>query len=832
MAPAFPSLGRVPRVVAAGAVAVVLAATALGTATALRTLGAVGRPFPGFVMWPNAVIAPVNLAHWPSPSGIYLREVTHVNGVAIGSAEDVHAIVEGLPSGTPVAYTVRSGATVREVVVPTQRMGMRDWLLGCGLALLNGFVFLGAGLCLWVLRPREPVARPLLYLCACIAVLTLTGIDSPEPVLRVLIVALAFLPAASINVTLTFPSLHPLARHGRLAYVAAAVLAVALQGTLWRPQLFARLVVVPLALAGVSQVSFLGRLAREFLAPRSPLGRERARVMTLTTLALIGLPSLTYTIAAVGGMGIGLNAGLFTASLFPITIAWAVVQHDLFEIDAVVKRGTYYLVFTGLVAAAYVAGAVVFNVALRAETVRDSAALPVVFAIAVLLLLNPLRTRLQTFVDRVFFGAHYDGARALALAGSSLAEALERRQIDRIVRASLDTTIPNTCTRLFATQGGGREPVEIGSGCVLPAVLTGPLAEGRLLTTFDSLECYPDPATHDRVRRALRQLDLELAVPIQLRGTLVGVLAVGAKRSGLYYTPADVEFLRALAHAAAIALQNAHGYEQLASLNRDLEGRVRERTRALQQAEGQLVQSEKMASLGRLVAGVAHEINNPVSFIASSVAPLRRRLARAREGATPETARLLAEADEIVGIMARGAERTAAVVRDLRSFSRLQETALKPVDLHGGLEVTLRLLEARWHDRIAVHREYGTLPLVECDAGQINQVFMNLLANACDAVESGGNIWVTTRADAGHVTVAVRDDGHGIPADALGRIFEPFFTTKPIGQGTGLGLAISHGVVAAHGGRIEVDSEPGHGSTFRVVLPITAAGTEPQAVAS
>jgi two-component system NtrC family sensor kinase len=237
----------------------------------------------------------------------------------------------------------------------------------------------------------------------------------------------------------------------------------------------------------------------------------------------------------------------------------------------------------------------------------------------------------------------------------------------------------------------------------------------------------------------------------------------------------------------------------------------------------QLVQSEKMASLGRLVAGVAHEINNPVSFIASSVVPLRRRLEKAAGAPAAEATKMLREAGEIVDIMARGAERTVAIVKDLRSFSRLHEATRKLVDLHEGLEVTLRLLEARFRDRITIHRQYGTLPLVECDPGQVNQVFMNVLANACDAIDGRGNVWVSTEADGEAVTVAIRDDGRGMPADVLGRIFDPFFTTKDVGAGTGLGLAISHGVVEAHGGRIEVESAPGAGATFRIVLPLSAA---------
>ncbi len=544
---------------------------------------------------------------------------------------------------------------------------------------------------------------------------------------------------------------------------------------------------------------------------------------------------------ATTALTVAMNVAAFTPFLFALSLAYAIVKHDLLEIDAMVKRGAYYLLLSGAVGAAYVSAIVVFNSLLKASAITDSPAFPVLFTFVVLLVFNPVRTRLQAFVDRVFFRTRYDGARVLASVGADLASALTRDQIAALVRGCVNDAIPNGGTRLFVGSAAAGELAEVGSGALVPAELLGPLAGGRVLTAFDPLEQYPDAATHEAVRAALGRLGAEIAVPLQLRGELVGVLTAGPKRSGLFYTAGDAEFLRALAHQAGIALQNAASYEALVELNARLEERVLERTAQLEQAnhelgqayaelqnaEVQLVQSEKMASLGRLVAGVAHEINNPVSFIATSVAPLKRRLEKAAETAPKEVANLLAEAQDIVGVMARGAERTAAIVKDLRSFSRLGEASRKSVDLHEGLEVSLRLLESRWRDRIAIHRDYGSLPHVECDPGQMNQVFMNVLANACDAIRGPGNIWVTTRAAAGTVTVTIRDDGGGMPPEVMSRVFEPFFTTKDVGGGTGLGLSISHGVVAAHGGRIEVESAPGAGATLRIVLPVAAGAVVP-----
>jgi signal transduction histidine kinase len=450
----------------------------------------------------------------------------------------------------------------------------------------------------------------------------------------------------------------------------------------------------------------------------------------------------------------------------------------------------------------------------------------------VLLFFNPIRSRLQAFVDRVFYRTRYDGAQVLARVGSELSSALTREHIAALVRGTVDEAIPNPGSRLFVGEPG-TAPAEVGGRTVVPAAVVSSLSRGRVVTAFDSPESYPSEAQHDAVRRALSDLGAEVVVPLVHRGSLVGALAVGPKRSGLFFTAGDAEFLRALAHQASVSLENARTYEALVELNASLERRVRERTEQLESsntelanalhdlkaAQVQLVQSEKMASLGRLVAGVAHEINNPVSFISSSIPALQRRLERAKEQAPPAVGAVLGEVDEIVGVMARGAERTATIVKDLRTFSRINEATRKATDLNEGLEVSLRLLESQWRERITVHRDFGELPLVDCDPGQINQVFMNVLSNACEAIAERGNIWVETRATDDEVVVTVRDDGHGIPREALERIFDPFFTTKDVGEGTGLGLAISQSIVLAHGGRLDVQSTPQCGATFRVILP-------------
>lgn len=279
----------------------------------------------------------------------------------------------------------------------------------------------------------------------------------------------------------------------------------------------------------------------------------------------------------------------------------------------------------------------------------------------------------------------------------------------------------------------------------------------------------------------------------------------------------------------------------------DLERRNEELRRSkaeLERLQAQIIQSEKMASLGQLAAGVAHELNNPAGFLygniellAESARGLERLLALYDAAPLPDEAaaevralkdetdyeNVLADLGSIISDCREGAERIRDVVQNLRTFSRLDEAEFKKVDIHESIESTLRLL-ARYYsaDKISLVRDYGDLPPVDCYAGQLNQVWLNLLVNAAYAVRRGGEVRIETRREGDAVVVAVSDTGDGIAPEHLPRIFDPFFTTKPVGEGTGLGLSVTYGIVERHHGRIAVASRPGHGTTFTVTLPVDA----------
>ena len=271
----------------------------------------------------------------------------------------------------------------------------------------------------------------------------------------------------------------------------------------------------------------------------------------------------------------------------------------------------------------------------------------------------------------------------------------------------------------------------------------------------------------------------------------------------------------------------------------------------LEDAHNQLLQSEKMASIGQLAAGVAHEINNPISYVNSNLGALQQyvgQLLQLIARYEQHDAQLPSETRDAIDALKReidldylrndvgdllaeslgGLQRVKRIVQDLKDFSHISDSEMQWANLEDGLESTLNVVWNELKYKAEVVRDYGHLPEVECIPSQLNQVFMNLLVNASQAIAEHGVITIRTRQEGGNACLEISDSGSGIPQAIINRIFDPFFTTKPVGTGTGLGLSITHGIIRKHHGRIEVSSEMGKGSTFRIVLPIRQEKPEQQ----
>ena len=350
--------------------------------------------------------------------------------------------------------------------------------------------------------------------------------------------------------------------------------------------------------------------------------------------------------------------------------------------------------------------------------------------------------------------------------------------------------------------------------------------------------------------------------PLKLDNRVIGALSINRIGNQKAYTEDDLEYGGILVNLITVVIENAQlhieqqqrldALEQAEAQSRNSHNELQMAYRQLQDTQGQLLQSEKLASIGQLAAGVAHEINNPIGYVYSNLGSLQKYLQdiflvieayekiESLPGLHEETlaeihraknivdfAFLKEDIAELMSESREGITRVKKIVQNLKDFSHVDsDDNWQWADLHLGLDSTLSIVWNEIKYKAEVIKEYGEIPEVECLPSQLNQVFMNLLVNASHAINEQGTITIRTAAEGDLVWVEVTDTGAGIEPELMNKIFDPFFTTKPVGTGTGLGLSVSYSIIQKHCGSISVVSESGKGTTFRITLPVKRS--EPQ----
>ncbi len=834
------------RSTAALALAWALVAILLSLAAALRAPeDELRHPFVAARLGASAVI------QWLSPAAAATAaevgdRVLEVNGEPFLSARQ--RSLADLREGVATTYLLRkrdgSRLTVRIPPISAAEARTPLSLLFQVLLTLVAAIYLVTGGTVWWLRPDRAGAWALLLFCSTVAVQLSNTIhvDSILWAWSRMTINTPLMGATVFHLFTTYPLEPPWVVRNRrvqlLPYAAAFLLILAglLEGPLGLP-------------AGLSSgAAFIFTLSL-FVGSIVVLGIERSRhgggplkdaadVMFLSALVSLVPVLLVFAAELVLETPLPYYLALLWVFVFPMAVGYGIVRRKLFDIRNVAKTSAAYGAATLGITLAFAFVITSADTLVSGFGVGERSAQVVLLFVAILLF-NPVRSRMQALVDRFFDRDRAAYRVAVREISEAMVSMLSFNEIaDRILVALTDSMGVNHAMVLLAADDGK---------ALRPIASRGDWDEGALameipadhpiwkhlwmrrddLTRMDFDDQY-DVERRELCRDVFDTMEIELLVPILYGVDLLGVIAVGRKRSGDRLMADDRLLLRTLANQSSIAIENAKAFDEIAKLNETLEARVEERTSELRDTQAQLTQAEKRKSLGQLVAGVAHELNNPIGFVHANLQLLDEYITKLVEAQGTEADRQRVQ-EAITKLLERsreGTQRVKKIVQELRIFARMDQAELQDADLHAEIERTLRLMEPRFKNNIQVERDFGDVPRVRCYPGQLNQVFLNLLMNACDAIEKDGTIRLKTRLVDGGVRLEFHDDGPGIDEEVKSRIFDPFFSTKPVGVGTGLGLSLSHGIIERHGGRISVESTPGQGTTFAIELPLDATPSD------
>lgn len=851
------------------AAALALIALALATTCTINSSRWIGTSFPGFFVMANRVIASVSLPGWPgAKDDIFQHAVVAVNGRQVTSSREIYFAAMQSRLGTTINYTLERDGRTREFIAPTLRFTSRDYLLIFVPYLISGLTLALIGIVVWYSKPAAPASLALLAGGMSGGVFAITGADlySPHWFFRLHILGEAFFPASLlVHLALVFP-VDRVRRHRKailsLPYIVAGVMGAAYEVFLYRPAVYSLIHNLCMVYAGFGGAALLAAVAWDYWTTASQLIRQRIRVILLGFLCGFAFPGALMFYSGVTGGQASVNYAGFTVVVFPLSIGYAIVKHDLFEIDAMVKRSVYYIAITLTLGLGYLGFLSLTDFALRTAEFSRSPLFPLSFTLAVIIFINPLKDAVQHAVDRVFFRLRYNPKEMLEITSAALASTLQLGDIVSFIWNTISGTMGILSGRVFVLAPENMEyrPIypDSGEGPCFSAdhSLTACIRQrgGRVLSRYDLEEEGGSLAEHAEAREALEALRAQLIVPLILKSDLIGFLALGHKESGAFFSVDDIGFLTALANQGAVSIANAIAYREIQNLNAALEKRVAERTaelsqsnadlqasvrqvekayRDLQHSQEELSRAEKMATLGRLAAGIAHEMNTPLGASMTSLKLLQDLVDEYTSSSsdpqvTPDDHReIAAEMNKLVGSTRDWLRKAAAHIRSLKLHTRALQNAdpaifsvLDTIE-DVGLLLSHRLRVAQSTLSVKCSANEATL---YGDSAKLGQALTNLVSNAIDAnreaANAGAEISIEVADEDSSMVIRVRDHGRGIPPEHSARIFEEFFSTKTIGEGTGLGLPIARDIVSNFfGGTVTVESSSERGSVLAIHLP-------------
>jgi signal transduction histidine kinase len=804
--PIWPEVGWSFRLSAGLVAAVVLACT-------FNSLLWINRPFPGFFVWENLFVPAVGGPGWTGYEAQipYQSRLVAIDGKPAHSAVDVYKAARRPPVGTGITYTFASPDEPSPIslTIPTMRLTWPDYLWTFGAYLLIGSLLTLVGFIVYIIRPDALAARAILITNIAWGIYLVTSADILGPAwFRPLCLILkAVAPMALLHVALTFPVERAILRQYPFLLTTLYALAIALgvAENLVFSGHFSAILFFNHLHAGAVTVSglvLIGFLAHSLLFLPSATARQRTKIAALGAALAFLSPVAGYILFYGTGVAIPFNFLALPLALFPVAIGWAIVKHNLFEVDAIIRRAVAWAILTGLIALLYL-GSVGFIEVLFAR--RAGRVAQLFFLLALVAAFNPLRNRLQATIDYFFARDRYDYPRTVGKASQALATLLDLETVVERILNTITQTIHVDFGAVWLRREGSGYFLHAATGdrraTLLPQQLDAkcPLVQRlakrpqRLLTE----EVLDGRDGHES--RELARLGTRLLVPMSFERVVVGVIALGQKESGRFYSEEDQELLRTLASQGAVAVQNALSYRALMHANQELRA-----------AQKRLIEAERLAAIGELSASVAHGIRNPLAGIKAA--------AQYAELDVPEDHPLH---ENIVDIITE-VDKLEGRIKALLDFAKPFEPHPVPCQVGRIIDEALASLRSQIATQgiVLVTDVDAALPEAQVDYAQIEQVLLALLSNAVEAMPGGGQLRVSASlsGDGKNVRIEVADTGPGFAAEQIPALFTLFFTAKP--SGTGLGLAVAKKIVELHSGKITAQSELTRGSRFTVELPL------------
>lgn len=818
-------------------ISVVLAINSL-----VKSTNFIDKNFPGFLLLSNKMVSQTILKEWleDNRSNIeFFDKVIEVDGKSIDNSTEIYSYLENKTPGTEVVYKLERDKETLLLSLPVKKFTFNNYLNIFGLQFGVGIIILLTGVMVFYLRPALISSKILLLLCVSLGNWFINDFCyltnySPVYYFNFAYFFQIFTPAFFVLMSFYFPEPKKFIDSNRWVNIVPVVFSFSLftlqQVYRGSPAIWEQIDTIVWISLALGALYFVASLIWSYVRTDSHLYKQKAYVAIIGSFLGFLSPAILAVFFVIFGYD---NISVLTIPVlfFPLSLGFSIVKHKLFDIDLIVQRTALYGATTAILAGCFIGLVYGLNSVVSDQISWQNPVLVILFCGLMVVALNPLRDKLQSVVDKMFFRNKYDYRAVVSGVSQELTTILNVDLIASTVVNSINRSMVLEHCELIVLnkKTGNYDSYSPGIDDEKPSIpIRSFLLEKNRIIAFleqDTREIFKEDlfsetvfiGKKDQLLKEFDELNASLIIPVAINESMLGFLSLGNKRSGQPYNSIDLSLLKTLANQAAIAIENSYALKLVESYSDELE----RKNLHLKDVQSQLVHAEKMSSIGHLASGIAHEIRNPLNIIEGA----RYYLSNHLESSTSNDA----VAKEYLEYIANEIQRTNKLIDELLLFSKPTDSDISQVNFNKLVDNILILTRKQVNDHsVRIEKVFDpNLPDVYVDSNQIWQVFVNLLINSLESMDKNGLLVIKTGVNhsidnlnrkSDYAYIIFQDNGHGIKDECLEKIFDPFFTTKA--SGTGLGLAVGYKIIDSHSGRMLVNSEVGKGTRFMVEIPI------------